>query len=50
MPKKKTSSKAGGKPERMSREARHRRTVNVIFLAFCVLMILSLIITAFAKF
>jgi len=49
MANKKSASRSGGKPDKINREERHRRTVNIIFLVICGLMILSLIITAVAK-
>jgi len=50
MANKKSLQKSGPKPEKMNREARRRRTANIVFLIICGLMILSLIITAVAKF
>ncbi len=44
------SSKKSARPEKMSREARRARTLNVIFLVICAIMILSLLISAVARF
>jgi hypothetical protein len=50
MPKKKSNDKAQAKPGKMNREARHRRTANIIFLVICGILIASMLLTAIVKF
>ena len=50
MSNKKSSGRKTSKPEKVNRELRRQRTLNIIFLIFCAIMILSLIISAVAKY
>ena len=48
--KKSTKGKAASKPAKMGREARRVRTMNIIFLVITLILILSLVWSAFGRF
>jgi len=48
--KKSTKSKTASKPEKMGRDARRVRLMNVIFLVITAILILSMILAAVSRF